>query len=97
MRADLEVKRKNWLFANRALFEPLLPNHPTAFFSQLVKEMVGTATPPLPMHYFVAQPELIVGGEMKEYQLVWLSFLAHTHMYHSGILIACPMVHADNV
>ncbi|KAJ6541806.1 P-loop containing nucleoside triphosphate hydrolase protein [Mycena capillaripes] len=85
-RDDVDVRRRNWLFANRALFEPLLPSrsHPTAFFSTLIKEMEGKhATPPLPRHDFVAQPELIVGGEMKEYQLAGLSFLAH--MYNNGI------------
>ncbi|KAF7347362.1 ISWI chromatin-remodeling complex ATPase ISW2 [Mycena venus] len=84
VRADLEVKRKNWLYAHRTLFEPLLPNNPNAFFSHLVQEMAGkVATPPLPMREFVVQPELIVGGEMKEYQLAGLSFLAH--MYHNGV------------
>ncbi|KAF8204452.1 P-loop containing nucleoside triphosphate hydrolase protein [Mycena galopus ATCC 62051] len=83
LRADLEVKRKNWLFANRDLFQPLLPNHSTTFFGHLVKELAGNATSPLPMRDFVAQPKLIVGGQMKDYQLAGLSFLAH--MYHNGI------------
>ncbi|KAJ7664940.1 P-loop containing nucleoside triphosphate hydrolase protein [Mycena rosella] len=82
-RADLDVARKRWLYANRALFEPLLPSSQKGFFAQLNKEMAPHTTPPLPMHDFVVQPELIVGGEMKEYQLAGLSFLAH--MYHNGI------------
>ncbi|KAF7337727.1 ISWI chromatin-remodeling complex ATPase ISW2 [Mycena sanguinolenta] len=82
VRADLEGKRKNWLFANRALFESLLPKNST-FITHLVEEMAGKATPPLPMRDFVVQPDLIVGGEMKGYQLVGLSYLAH--MYHNGI------------
>jgi hypothetical protein len=84
LRADLEIKRKNWLFAHRALFEPLLPSSSTAFFSHLITEMAmeGKAMPPVPMRDFLEQPKLIVGGEMKEYQLAGLSFLAH--MYHNG-------------
>ncbi|KAJ7146309.1 P-loop containing nucleoside triphosphate hydrolase protein [Mycena epipterygia] len=83
-RADLDVRRKQWLYAHRALFEPLLPsNHQKSFFVSLNKEMAGDATPALPMHNFVSQPELVVGGQMKDYQLVGLSFLAH--MYHNGI------------
>ncbi|KAJ6520387.1 P-loop containing nucleoside triphosphate hydrolase protein [Mycena sanguinolenta] len=82
VRADLDAKRRNWLFANRSLFEPLLPENST-FFAHLVKEMTEKATPPLPMRDFVVQPDLIVGGEMKGYQLVGLSYLAH--MYHNGI------------
>jgi SNF2 family DNA or RNA helicase len=82
-RADLDLARKRWLYYNRALFEPLLPSHATSFFQNLIKEMAHDATPPLPMHEFVMQPELIVGGEMKQYQLEGLSFLAH--MYHNGI------------
>ncbi|KAJ7762395.1 P-loop containing nucleoside triphosphate hydrolase protein [Mycena maculata] len=82
-RADLDVKRKHWLYANRELFEPLLPSHQNGFFPKLIEEMANGATPPLPMQNFVVQPELIVGGEMKEYQLAGLSFLAH--MYHNGI------------
>ncbi|KAJ7665099.1 P-loop containing nucleoside triphosphate hydrolase protein [Mycena polygramma] len=83
VRTDLELRRKNWLYANRSLFEPLVSSNPTAFFSHLIKEMEDSATAPLPRHDFVAQPELIVGGEMKEYQLAGLSFLAH--MYDNGI------------
>ncbi|KAJ7110364.1 P-loop containing nucleoside triphosphate hydrolase protein [Mycena crocata] len=82
-RADLDVNRKRWLYANRGLFEPLLPAKEKSFFAHLNKEMTGDATPPLPKHEFVSQPELIVGGEMKEYQLEGLSFLAN--MYHNGI------------
>ncbi|KAJ6623193.1 P-loop containing nucleoside triphosphate hydrolase protein [Mycena sp. CBHHK59/15] len=81
-RADRDVARKRWLYANRALFEPLLPPQ-NAFFVNLTREMARDTTPPLPKHDFVVQPELVVGGEMKEYQLTGLSFLAH--MYHNGI------------
>ncbi|KAJ6486071.1 P-loop containing nucleoside triphosphate hydrolase protein [Mycena vitilis] len=83
LRTDFEQRRKNWLYTNRSLFEPLVSSHPTAFFSHLIKEMEASATAPLPRHDFVAQPQLIVGGEMKEYQLAGLSFLAH--MYDNGI------------
>ncbi|KAJ6611468.1 P-loop containing nucleoside triphosphate hydrolase protein [Mycena sp. CBHHK59/15] len=79
-RADRDVARKRWLYANRALFEPLLPPQ-NAFFVNLTREMARDTTPPLPKHDFVVQPELVVGGEMKEYQLTGLSFLAH--MYHN--------------
>jgi SWI/SNF-related matrix-associated actin-dependent regulator of chromatin subfamily A member 5 len=81
VRAELEAKRKNWLLANRSLFEPLLS---TAFFGNLVKDLEGKATPPLPMCNFAAQPKLIEGGKMKGYQLAGLSFLAH--MYHNGMV-----------
>ncbi|KAJ7455925.1 P-loop containing nucleoside triphosphate hydrolase protein [Mycena galericulata] len=84
-RAELDVQRKRWLYVNRGLFEPLLPSpsRPNAFFTTLNKEMANDTTPPLPKQDFVVQPDLIVGGEMKEYQLAGLSFLAH--MYHNGI------------
>ncbi|KAJ7194037.1 SNF2 family N-terminal domain-containing protein [Mycena pura] len=83
VRTDLEIHRKNWLYANRGLFEPLVPSHPTAFLTQLIKEMEGKATAPSPRHDFVAQPDLVVGGEMKAYQLAGLSFLAD--MFKNGI------------
>ncbi|KAJ6601267.1 SNF2 family N-terminal domain-containing protein [Mycena vulgaris] len=82
-RAEVDLARKRWLYANRALFESLLPYHQKSFFAQLNKEMERDATPPPPMQDFVVQPELIVGGDMKEYQLAGLSFLAH--MYRNGI------------
>ncbi|KAJ7606891.1 P-loop containing nucleoside triphosphate hydrolase protein [Roridomyces roridus] len=82
-RAGLDLKRRCWLYENRALFEPLLPHHKKSFFPALIKEMETKASPSLPMHNFVEQPKLIVGGEMKSYQLAGLSFLAH--MYHNGI------------
>ncbi|KAJ7069038.1 P-loop containing nucleoside triphosphate hydrolase protein [Mycena belliarum] len=83
VRADLDIARKRWLYAHRALFEPLLPSNQKAFFAQLNKEMAGDVAPSIPRHDFVSQPELVEGGEMKSYQLEGLSFLAD--MYKNGI------------
>ncbi|KAJ7492086.1 P-loop containing nucleoside triphosphate hydrolase protein [Mycena latifolia] len=82
-RAETDLARKRWLYAHRTLFESLLPSHQKAFFPQLNNEMAHDATPPLPKHDFAEQPKLIEGGEMQEYQLAGLSFLAY--MYANGI------------
>ncbi|KAJ7757542.1 P-loop containing nucleoside triphosphate hydrolase protein [Mycena metata] len=77
------VNRKHWLFEHRALFEPLLPQRANSYITNLVKEMEGETPQSSPRRDFVVQPDAIVGGEMKPYQLAGLAFLAY--MYHNGI------------
>ncbi|KAJ7157151.1 P-loop containing nucleoside triphosphate hydrolase protein [Mycena filopes] len=77
------VNRKHWLVEHRALFEPLLPQRANSFLTNLIREMEGETPQSSPRRKFVVQPDLIVGGEMKPYQLDGLSFLAH--MYRNGV------------
>ncbi|KAJ7045038.1 P-loop containing nucleoside triphosphate hydrolase protein [Mycena alexandri] len=77
------VNRKHWLFEHRALFEPLLPQRANSYITNLVKEMEGQKPQSSLRRDFVVQPDSIVGGEMKPYQLAGLSFLAY--MYRNGI------------
>ncbi|KAG5353088.1 hypothetical protein C0989_010470 [Termitomyces sp. Mn162] len=77
--------RKKWLYCHRNVIEPMLPPNST-FFDNLQKEMERTCRDAIsfkPMHCLDIQPKLIKGGEMKDYQLEGLSFLAS--MYQNGM------------
>ncbi|KIJ64208.1 hypothetical protein HYDPIDRAFT_28649 [Hydnomerulius pinastri MD-312] len=82
-RTELEAARKRWLLRHTDLFQPLLPS--TNFFDSLRKEMDGTSgkVSYVPFHTLTEQPKLIVGGEMKDYQLQGLAFLVY--MYNNGM------------
>ncbi|KAH7882573.1 P-loop containing nucleoside triphosphate hydrolase protein [Phlebopus sp. FC_14] len=84
-RTELEAARRRWLFRHRDLFQPLLPS--TAFFDGLRKDLEETKTGAkvsyVPFHAITTQPSLIVGGEMKDYQLQGLAFLVY--MYNNGM------------
>ncbi|THH29276.1 hypothetical protein EUX98_g4910 [Antrodiella citrinella] len=83
-RIRVENARRRWLLKHRNLFEPLLPEN-SAFFNALEKEnkVLHDSGAYLPLHELDEQPSLIEGGEMKDYQLYGLSFLAW--MYHNGM------------
>ncbi|KAH7927010.1 hypothetical protein BV22DRAFT_1007877 [Leucogyrophana mollusca] len=76
---QLEAARRRWLHRHRDLFQPLLPS--TAFFDNLRKEVdeMGGKAAYVPFHALTVQPELIEGGEMKDYQLQGLAFLVYMH------------------
>lgn len=66
----MESARKHWLYKHRELFEPLLPDT-SNFFSVLGKELKGSSDSGsyVPLHELDAQPRLVKGGEMKDYQV----------------------------
>ncbi|KAI0945925.1 hypothetical protein AcV7_010039 [Taiwanofungus camphoratus] len=74
----IEAARRRWLDRHCDLFIPLLPPRSTLF------ENISTDNEAyVPQHELHEQPKLVKGGEMKEYQLQGLSFLAWMH--HNGM------------
>ena len=69
-KAAIEAARRRWLHKHRDLFIPLLPpsNH---FFATLENELkVSTDKGSYkPLHELEKQPELIKGGQLKDYQV----------------------------
>ncbi|KAF5368290.1 hypothetical protein D9757_010533 [Collybiopsis confluens] len=79
-KAYQNTRRNVWLLKHRHLFEPLLPAS-NNFFTQLREaDDIGDASY-VPAHQ-QEQPKNIL-GQMKDYQLVGLSFLAN--MYENGL------------
>ncbi|KIM59502.1 hypothetical protein SCLCIDRAFT_1217627 [Scleroderma citrinum Foug A] len=79
-RTELEAARRYWLYKHRDIFQPLLP--PTSpYFDSLCQELKGEGKNAsyIPFRPLMTQPSLIVGGEMKKYQLEGLSFLVYMH------------------
>ncbi|TFK65861.1 hypothetical protein BDN72DRAFT_800724 [Pluteus cervinus] len=79
-----DMARTRWLHRHRALLEPLLP--PGMELLETIKREIATF--PVDVKYIEyeelqAQPSLIKGGTMKDYQLQGLSFLVW--MYQNGM------------
>ncbi|KAF9067977.1 SNF2 family N-terminal domain-containing protein [Rhodocollybia butyracea] len=79
-RAARKLHRDSWLLRHRDLFEALLPPS-NNFFAQLATQAYEKGLY-VPFHELEQQPKLIV-GQMKDYQILGLSFLAH--MYENGM------------
>ncbi|KZO91803.1 hypothetical protein CALVIDRAFT_557967 [Calocera viscosa TUFC12733] len=83
-RADFEDARKRWIWKHRSLFAALLP-HRRGIFEDLKQQMPHAHSQEalLAEVEIEEQPKLVKGGEMKDYQLAGLSFLAT--MYQNGM------------
>ncbi|GBE87288.1 ISWI chromatin-remodeling complex ATPase ISW2 [Sparassis crispa] len=82
-KVSAETARRRWLHRYRDLFIPLLPK--STFFDNLRKEVEASRdkTGHVPLHEITEQPKLVKGGQMKDYQLHGLSFLAW--MFENGM------------
>ncbi|GJE91583.1 hypothetical protein PsYK624_077330 [Phanerochaete sordida] len=83
-KAAIEAARRRWLHKHRDLFTPLLPPN-SHFFTTLehdLKASTDTGTYK-PLHELEKQPALVQGGQLKDYQLHGLSWLAW--MYENGM------------
>ncbi|KAI0086882.1 SNF2 family N-terminal domain-containing protein [Irpex rosettiformis] len=76
----IEASRRRWLHRHRDLFAPLLPPT-TRFFDTIDREILESVDKGtyIPYRELTEQPRLIQNGELKDYQLRGLSFLAHMH------------------
>ncbi|KAJ8075575.1 hypothetical protein PM082_021205 [Marasmius tenuissimus] len=83
-RAERDSRRTQWLLRHRELIEPLLPPG-SSLISNLEASLHTNKLPYTPYHELEEQPHSISKnlGEMKDYQLLGLSFLVH--MYQNGI------------
>ncbi|KAL0953043.1 hypothetical protein HGRIS_007245 [Hohenbuehelia grisea] len=83
-REERDAAQKIWFYRHKDIFQPLLPS--TTYFDQLRKDMsagILQNASYVPMEELDAQPSLISGGQMKDYQLHGLSFLVW--MYRNGM------------
>jgi len=75
----VEASRRTFFRRHRSTFEPLLP-HNSKFFDKLAAEPVaGQSSIYQHRRELEDQPSLIQGGQMKDYQLLGLSFLVWMH------------------
>ena len=69
-RSVVENARRRFIYVHKDVFHPLLPRKAGSMDS-LEKEFAGSGARRgyLPLHEFDAQPSLITGGTMKDYQV----------------------------
>ncbi|KIK50982.1 hypothetical protein GYMLUDRAFT_208922 [Collybiopsis luxurians FD-317 M1] len=77
-KVNRDARRTAWLLKHRHLFEPLLPSSGN-FFTSLKADAQARSFAPLRE---IEQPKLVM-GQMKDYQITGLSFLAH--MFNNGM------------
>ncbi|KAF9259046.1 hypothetical protein L218DRAFT_908811 [Marasmius fiardii PR-910] len=83
-RAERDARRSQWFLRHRDLIQPLLPSSST-LLSTLGTGHQSSKIPYTPFHELEEQPKCISKelGEMKDYQLLGLSFLVY--MYQNGM------------
>jgi SWI/SNF-related matrix-associated actin-dependent regulator of chromatin subfamily A member 5 len=75
---------RRFIYRHRDVFEPLVPSNAKSFLPHLVRDSSELDKQGyIPFHELDAQPAMIKNGQMKDYQLHGLSFLAW--MYHNGM------------
>ncbi|KAL0564816.1 hypothetical protein V5O48_017222 [Marasmius crinis-equi] len=83
-RAERDARRTQWILRHREIIEPILPPS-SHLISHLENALNTTKIPYTPYHELEEQPACISRtlGEMKDYQLLGLSFLVY--MYRNGM------------
>ncbi|KAG7085999.1 hypothetical protein E1B28_003522 [Marasmius oreades] len=83
-RAERDARRSQWMLRHRELIQPLLPTS-SNLLSSLESSHQPSKIPYTPYHELEEQPQSVSKqlGEMKDYQLLGLSFLVY--MYKNGM------------
>ncbi|KAF9531634.1 P-loop containing nucleoside triphosphate hydrolase protein [Crepidotus variabilis] len=80
----VNTANRRFIYRYHHVFEPLLPSNTKSFLPGLLRDSAASDNQGyLPFHELDMQPSMIKNGQMKDYQLHGLSFLAW--MYHNGM------------
>lgn len=92
-KAAIEAARRRWLLKHRDLFTPLLPPN-SHYFAALEKETKNSTDKSTykPLHEIEEQPELVKGGQLKDYQVSCPTRLSRARLTRgiaARALVAC--------
>ena len=84
---DKEPTRRAFLVKHQKLLEPFMDEAT----NRMVLEWGQVKYPAFQKHELFVQPELITGGEMRDYQLAGLNFMVEMHQQNIGMILGDEM------